>query len=184
MNPTAATSLSCALLVAACATSYPEETVGQGGVRTTVYASSSGSVSSRTEQARATSSGVPRNRAVSSGVNATSLGPINVVEPGDTTMSCEELKVAIDVAGENVNALTQARSAAQGRAGTNAAISGFAVTNSYNGAYSNFFGPLTQALASKQASNDQLSFQTISENLSNATQRRTYLVGIHNQRCF
>jgi len=205
MKPLGALSLLYAFLLAACA--YPEEMIEQGGVRSATYVPatayppppaypSAPGYSSPAPPAysppaaaatRDVKPNIPRSgvtRPPSGFADPASPVLINVVEPGDSTLSCEELKAAIDAATYNVNRLSQARNDAQSKAGTDTALSGLAVTSSYAGRFSNLFGPITQALASKQSSNDQQAFQMISENLSRADQRRTYLVGIHNQRCF
>jgi len=115
---------------------------------------------------------------------AMNIGPINSVEAGDTTMSCQELKNAIAEADQNYILLSEARKEAQSRAGTHSAFAGYAVSTGYSGAYGNLFGPLQQLLASKQSSDDQLKIQNLNEQWAAANQRRTYLVSLNNQRCF
>ncbi|HYV07645.1 MAG TPA: hypothetical protein VFB82_23840 [Blastocatellia bacterium] len=115
---------------------------------------------------------------------AMNIGPINAVEAGDTTMSCQELKNAIVEADQNYILISEARKEAQSRAGTHSAFAGYAVSTGYSGSYGNIFGPLQQLLASKQSSDDQLKIQNLNEQWAAANQRRTYLVSLNNQRCF
>jgi hypothetical protein len=101
------------------------------------------------------------------------LPRINTVEPGDTTMSCDNLKSGIQAMDDRMDLLRKASSDASSSASTFAALGAL-------GAYTGSYTPAASFAASEKG-REAGSYES---QISLASQRRNALTLIYNQRCF
>jgi hypothetical protein len=110
-------------------------------------------------------------------------GTLHVVEPGDNTMSCDNLKTSIAQVDNTITQLQNTqRDQVMGNAMADTASTN-AVSSAYAGPQSEIFGPLQTALASVSSAQRQHDTTKLAENLASAKGRRDHLTNIHNQRC-
>ena len=120
----------------------------------------------------------------SSTEEAAAIGHINVSEPGDSTLSCEELKLAVADMDGKVETLQAALSEEQADQAYNSAMIDMSVANAYQGIYGNTFGSMQSALGNSAKAIDQQELAQLNVKFQNAQQRRDNLTQTYNQRCF
>jgi hypothetical protein len=109
---------------------------------------------------------------------------INMVEPGDTTMSCDDLKKAIADMELSVEHLQADYTSAQTAETMTEAATSYSTPSAYQGQYSALFGSIDSVMKAMNRSHSHSKVEEVGELLQNAKSRREHLVGIYNQRCF
>jgi hypothetical protein len=109
---------------------------------------------------------------------------INIVEPGDTTMSCDDLKKAIADMELAVDHLQADYTSAQTAETMTEAATSYSTPGAYQGQYSALFGSIDSVMKAMNRSHSHSNVEKAAELLGNAKARRESLAGIYNQRCF
>jgi len=108
---------------------------------------------------------------------------IRVVEPGDTKLSCPDLKSNIALMDGKIAELQKATRDSTVNNAVASSASSVVVSNSYNGAYGEVFGPLQSMLASADSAQRGYDTGQLHDDLTAAKNRRDYLTDMYNKRC-
>jgi hypothetical protein len=109
---------------------------------------------------------------------------INIVEPGDTTMSCDDLKKTIADMELAVEHLQADYTSAQTAETMTEAVTSYSTPSAYQGQYGALFGSIDSVMKAMNRSHSHSAVEQAGEMLRNARARREHLVSTYNQRCF